>query len=148
MRRALAPILAALLGLAGSLGATFWLHRAALASLTRVLEARLRGAGETAALTLGRMPPDRARLAALAAANDLDGAYLLDRSLVVLADTAGPAGQRADLLRVDAARVERAFAGEASVAPTYALGELEVTTGYFPVRDGGGAVTAVLALEA
>lgn len=148
MRRALAPILAALLGLAGSLGATFSLHRAARASLAHVLEARLRGAGETAALTLGRTPPDRARLAALAAANDLDGAYLLDRSLVVLADTAGPAGQRADLLRVDAARVERAFAGEASVAPTYALGELEVTTGYFPVRDGAGAVTAVLALEA
>lgn len=148
MRRALAPILAALLGLAGSLGATFSLHRAARASLARALEARLRGAGETATLTLGQAPLDRAGLVALAAANDLDGAYLLDRALVVLADTAGPAGRRADLLRVDAARVERAFAGEASVGRTYALGELEVTTGYFPVRDGGGAVAAVLALEA
>lgn len=148
MRRALAPILAALLGLAGSLGATFSLHRAARASLVRALEARLRGAGETATLTLGRTPLDRARLAALVAANDLDGAYLLDRSLVVLADTAGPAGHRADLLRVDAARVERAFAGEVSVGRTFALGEVEVTTGYFPVRDGGGAVAEVLALEA
>jgi two-component system OmpR family sensor kinase len=148
MRRALVPILAALLGLAGSLGATVSLQRAARASLGRAFEARLRGAGETAALTLGRTRPDPVHLAALVAANDLDGAYLLDRSLVVLADTAGPAGARADLLRVDAARVERAFAGEASVAPSYALGELEVATGYFPVRSGDGTVAAVLALEA
>ncbi len=148
MRRALAPLLAGLLALAGSLGATVSLHRAARAALDRVLEERLRGAGETAALTLGDGPPRAARLAALMAANSLDGAYLLGRSLVVLADAAGPPGARADLLRVDAARIERAFAGEVTVAPAWALGEMEVAAGYFPVRGPDGEVKAVLALEA
>ena len=45
VRRALAPLLAGLLGLAGSLGATLYLHRAAARALERVLEERLAGRG-------------------------------------------------------------------------------------------------------
>ena len=52
MSRALAPMAAALLGLAGSLGATLAMYAAASAALDRVLEERLRGAGETAARLL------------------------------------------------------------------------------------------------
>src|SRR5262249_5457293 len=84
----------------------------------------------------------------LMSTHHLDGAYLLDRRLTVLADATGPAGDRADLLRVDPDRVALAFEGGSSVASTYALGEVVVATGYFPVRDGRGQVTQVLALEA
>jgi hypothetical protein len=45
----LVPVVAGLLGLAGSLGATVFLQRSAASALDRVLEERLRGAGETAA---------------------------------------------------------------------------------------------------
>ncbi len=148
MRRALAPLLAGLLALAGSLGATASLYRTARGALDRTLEERLRAAGETAALTLGDGPPPPGRLAALMAANGLDGAYLLDPSLEVVADASGPAGGRVDLLRVDSGRVGRAFAGEPSVAPAWALDEVQVTAGYFPVRGRQGEMQGVLVLEA
>lgn len=148
MTRALAPLVAGLLGLAGALAATLYLHRAATAAVDRVLEERLAGAGATAAELLGRAGDDPVVLRAAMAASELEGAYLVDRALVVLADATGPAGRRADLLRTDPARVERALAGEPSVAFAYAVGDVPVATGYFPVRDGAGAVRAVLALEA
>ncbi|HVE87910.1 MAG TPA: HAMP domain-containing sensor histidine kinase [Myxococcales bacterium] len=139
----------AALSLVGPLAAMFALWRGAQLSLERVLDARLRGAGESAALLLQeRAEATQATLPALMRTHHLDGAYLLDRRLTVLADATGPAGGRADLLRVDADRVAAAFSGEATVASTYALGEVVVATGYFPLREPSGQVSAVLALEA
>ncbi len=139
-----APLLLAALGLAGALAATLFLHRAAEGALDRVLDERLRAAGESAALLLGAPQPGSRRLKALMDANALDGAYLLDGQLVVLEDAAGGSGRKADLLRVDPERVRRALAGEQSVAPTWNIGELTVATGYFPLPGA----SAVLALEA
>jgi signal transduction histidine kinase len=147
MRRAFAPLFAGLLGLAGALGATLYLHRAAAGAVQRVLEERLRGAGETAAAMLDPSRPDADALAAAMRASRLEGAYLLSRELRVLADATGPAGGRVDLLRIDAARVQAAFDGSATVDFAYAVGDQPIATGYFPVRGRGG-VAAVLALEA
>lgn len=148
MPRAAAPIAAALLGLAGSLAATLALHHAASAALDRVLEERLRGAGETAALLLGDVDPAAARLRAIMDANRLEGAYVVSPALVILGDATGPSGDRADLLRVDAARVEAALRGEATVGRGYAVGDVQVETAYFPVPGKDGRPRAVLALEA
>ena len=147
MARAVAPVVAGLIGLAGSLAATHSLHRAAAAALDRVLEERLRGAGETAAELLGGAAPDPAALRATMDANGLEGASLLSPDLRVIADATGPGGGRADLLRVDGARVRRAFEGETTVAFGYAVGGVPVATGYFPVHGERGEVRAVLALE-
>jgi two-component system, OmpR family, sensor kinase len=147
-RRTYVPIAAALLGLAGSLVAMLALHRTASAALDRVLEERLRGAGETAAELLGGAVATPQRLRGVMAANHLDGAYVLSPRLEVLADATGPSGIRADLLRVDAGRVEEALRGRASVARGYDVGAVSVQTAYFPVRGTGGGVEAVLALEA
>jgi len=49
--RVLAPFLAAALGLAGSLAATLALHSSARGAVDRVLEERLRAAGESARRT-------------------------------------------------------------------------------------------------
>jgi signal transduction histidine kinase len=146
-RRALVPLAAAALLLAGSLGATLFLYRAASTALDRVLDERLRGAGESAAELLSGAQPSADRLAALMKANALEGAYLVDAELRVLADATGPAGRRVDLLRADPERVKRALAGQASVAASYSLGDAVVATGYFPVHERG-RVTSVLALEA
>jgi two-component system OmpR family sensor kinase len=148
MDRSLVPIAAAALGLAGSLAATFALHRAATSALDGVLEQRLRGAGETAAALLGGGEPTAPSLRAIMEANQLDGAYLVSPALEVLADATGPAPVRADLLRVDAQRVGQALRGAASVARAYDVGPLSVETAYFPVRAPDGAVVSVLALEA
>lgn len=147
-RLAAAPLLAGLLGLAGSLGATLHLHRRATEALEHSQQERLRGAGETAASFLGTVPPSRAELAAVMRANGLEGALLLSPSREILADATGPAGGQADLLRVDAGRAAVAAAGNPSVAFSYAVGDQPVATGYFPVRGAGGEVRAVLALEA
>jgi len=139
--RFLVPALAGLLGLAGSLLATFSLYRAASTAVDRVLEERLRGAGETAAGMLATDDLASADLHSVVVANGLEGAYLVSPSLLVLADASGHRGRRADLLRTDAARVERAARGEATVAFAFAIG-------YFPVRGPDGSLRAVLALEA
>ncbi len=146
--RVAAPALAALLGLAGSLGATLYLHRAAGDALDRVLEERLRGAGETAAGLLGRGEPDGPLLRSVMAANGLEGAFVVGPDLRILADATGGAGGRADLLRVDPLRVREAFAGRQSVAFGWQLGEVRIATACFPVRAADGSVRAVLALEA
>jgi signal transduction histidine kinase len=147
LARIAAPAIAALLGLAGSLGATLWLHRAAEGALDRVLEERLRGAGEAAAGLLGDAPADAAALRVVMSASGLEGAYVIGPGLTVLADATGPSGRLVDLLRIDAARVAEAFAGRPSIAFGWQLGDARIATGYFPVRGGGG-VRAVLALEA
>jgi signal transduction histidine kinase len=146
--RAMAPLVAAALGLAGALTATLSLHRAAINAVDRVLEERLTGAGESTASLLADAEPTAARLRAVMQANGLEDAYLLNRSLRVVAGANGPGGRRADLLRLDARRVNDAFAGAASVAPGYSFGTLTVLTGYFPIRRGDGGVGEVLVLEA
>lgn len=148
MSRALAPIAAALLGLAGSLAATVSLHRAAAAALDRTLEERLRGAGDTAVRLLGPGTPSAARLREVMEANRLEGAYVVSPALEVVADAGGAAGARVDLLRVDAARLERALRGEGSVGTGFDLGGLSVEAAYFPVRGPHGEVRAALVLEA
>jgi two-component system, OmpR family, sensor kinase len=145
--RGLFPLVAAVVGLCGSLAATLLLHQAASSALDRLLDERLRGAGESAALLMTGVAPSEEALRALMTANALDGAYAVDRSRTLLADASGAKG-RVDLLRVDPQRLERAFQGEASVAPTYSIGELTVASGYFPMRASGGEVRAVLGLEA
>ena len=142
------PLVAAAVGLAVALTATLSLHRSATGALDRVLEERLRGAGTVAAELLADVPPTPERLRAIMAANALEGVYVLSPELVVLADATGPAGARADLLRVDAERVARALRGEATVAFGYAVGDLPVASGYFPIAGAGGGPRAVLALEA
>ena len=137
------PLSLAALGLAGAVGATLFLHRAAQSALDSVLDERLRAAGESAAQLLGAPQPGSQRLRALMNANGLDGAYLLDAQLTVVEDAAGNAGRKADLLRIDPERVREALHGRVSVAPTWQIGELSVATGYFPTPGG-----QVLALEA
>jgi signal transduction histidine kinase len=145
--RALAPLAAALLGLAGALGVAIALHRSASSTLDRVLEERLRGAGETAARLLadGATP---AALRAILDANRLEGAYVVSPTLEVVADATGPGGVPLDVLRVDPARVQGALAGEAWVGQGFELGQVSVSAACFPVRGEGGAVTGVLVLEA
>lgn len=146
--RAPIPILAALLGLAGSLVAILALHRVASRALDGVLEERLRGAGETASELLAGASVTPARLRRIMELNQLDGAYVVSPGLELLADAAGGAGGPADLLRVDAARVDAALRGEPSIGRAYDVGEVSVETAYFPLRGAGGEVDAVLALEA
>lgn len=146
--RLLAPLAAALLGLAGSLGATFFLYRAAASALDRVLEERLVGAGETAAELLARGDATPELLRAIMSTNRLEGAYVLTPALDVAADASGAAPAAANLLRVDSSRAGRAFEGTRSVAFAFAMGDLRVATGYFPVRSPDGLIRSVLALEA
>ena len=147
-RRAFLPLVAALLGLAGSLGATLFLYRSAASALDRVLEERLHGAGETAAELLARDEPTPELLRAIMAANRLEGAYVLSRDLRVVADASGEVSAAPNLLRVDSSRAAQAFEGRPSIAFAFAMGDLWVATGYFPVRDPRGSISAVFALEA
>ena len=103
MRRALLPLLLAVLGLAGAGIATWSLHRAATATLQRATEERLRGAGTTAARTLEQpgFQPDAGWLRAVVEANGLEGAFLLDPRLHVVLEpsrvarcSGGPAASR------------------------------------------------------
>lgn len=146
--RALAPLTAAGIGLAGALAATLSLHRAAVVAVDHVLAERLTGAGQAAAALLAAGAPTPERLGEVMRANGLDGAYVLGPSLRVLGDAGGATGRRADLLRLDLTRVRAALRGEPSAAPGYRLGALTVMTGYFPIRGLDGAVTSALVLEA
>lgn len=146
MNRASVALVSGLLAFAGSLAATLQLHQGAAAALDRVLEERLRGAGDTAARLFAARIPAPAELKELMEANELEGAYVLDGALVVLADASGPAGARVDLLRVEPERVRAALEGRPSVALSYAVGDHPVATGYFPLARAGRG--AVLALEA
>ena len=138
MRRALVPFVAGLLGLAGTLAATLYLHRAADAALDRVLEERMLGAGETAAEMVGRSVPSTATLRAVMKANQLEGIFLLSPTLEVLADATGTPGGRADLLRVDRQRVARALAGDPSLGFSFAVGNVKVRPGTSPCETATG----------
>ena len=147
MRRALLPVLLALLGLAGAGLAMRSLHDAASLALQRATEERLRGAGTTAARTLEQpgFQPDAAWLRAVVEANGLEGAFLLDPKLRVVLDPAGPADRSVDLLRVDGGRVRRALAGEPSLSLGWTLGDARVASAYLPVhRNGAGEPVLVL----
>lgn len=146
--RALLPLAAGLLGLSGSLGATLFLHRAAMRAFDRVLEERLRGAGETAAELIVNTEPTSDQLRVIMKTNGLEGAYVLSPSFDVLMDATGPSGAQANLLRLDMPRAKRAMTGQASIDVAYALGELRIATGYFPIRSADGTIRSVLALEA
>jgi signal transduction histidine kinase len=146
--RAIAPLAAALLGLAGALAVTVSLHHAASGALDRVLEERLRGAGDTAARLLAGAPATPARLRAILEANRLEGVYVVAPGLEVLADASGAASGPLDVLRVDPARIEAALRGEATVGAGFELGRVSVSSACFPVRGPDGAVRAVLVLEA
>ena len=148
MRRALLPLVLAVVGLAGAGLATLRLHRAATTALQRATEERLHGAGTTAARTLEQpgFAPDPAWLRSVVDANGLEGALLLDSRLHVVADPSGAGDRPVDLLRVDAARVRRAFAGEPSLSLGWAVGDARVATAYLPVHRGD-TVDRVLVLE-
>ena len=148
MRRALLPLLLAVLGLAGAGAATLSLHRAASSTLQRATEERLRGAGTTAAFTLEQpaFQPDAGWLRDVVRANGLEGAFLLDPRFRVVLDAGSSGEHPVDLLRVDVARVRRALAGEPSVALGWAVGDARVASAYLPVRRGG-TVERVLVLE-
>ncbi len=140
------PLLTAALALAGALLATVFFYFEANRAVSTMLDQRLTGAGTAAALLIGTAP-DPERLRALMGAESLDGAFLVDRQLRVLADTNGPIGQSADLLRIDPERVAAAFAGSPSIGSSYEVERVAIRTGYFPVR-AEGAIIAVLGLEA
>jgi signal transduction histidine kinase len=144
------PLAAALVGLAGSLAITIALYLAAGSSLDRAVEERLKAAGESAALFLDD-PIRESRespLLPLLRANELDGAFLVDRALTIVQDATGAPGRKANLLRVDPERVEAAFDAKAAVTPSYEIGDIPVTTGYFPIGGSDGTVRVVLVLEA
>ncbi len=148
MRRALLPVVLAVLGLAGAGLATLSLHRAASSALQRATEERLRGAGATAARTLEQpgFQPDAGWLRSVVEANGLEGALLLDARLHVVLDPLGAADRPVDLLRIDAGRVRRALAGEPSLSLGWAIGEARVASAYLPVRRAG-TLDRVLVLE-
>ncbi|WP_309889755.1 hypothetical protein [Archangium sp.] len=81
--RALGPLGLATLGLVGALAATLALYRAGSAALEQSLDARLRGAGASAALLLGDTSARPEQLEALMRANALDGVYVVDGKLAV-----------------------------------------------------------------
>ena len=134
---------AAALSLAGGIAGTVMLARAANAAVQRVLDERLWGAGESAALLVGDGALSDAQLSALAHSNHLDGAWLLDDSLTVRASTDGSTGKPADLLRLDPAQVASALKGHPSVGAGARVGSTVLRTGYFHV----GASGQVLVLE-
>lgn len=146
MRRLPVWVAPAVLALCGGLSVTLTLHRTAVHALERVLEERLRGAGESAARLTAGAPLDAGRLMTLMQANQLEAAYLVDERLAVV-ESAGGAGATLALLRLDVARVRRALAGAPSVEFSYALGQVEVAAGYFP-REGPGGQRQALVLEA
>ena len=149
-RRAALPLAVAVVGLSGSLVVTLTLYALALNTLDRVLDERLRGAGESSAALLATpgLSPDRQLLADMMRANGLEGAYVVDGRLRIVADATGASGRRADLLRVDAGRVRAALAGRASVAPGYSIDSIHVLTGYFPIASPAGGSGRALVLEA
>jgi two-component system OmpR family sensor kinase len=147
-RLALWPVLVAAMGLAGSVASTQLLSAEAESTLARVLDERLRGAGEAATTLLARGTVDGDQLAALMKANALDGAWLVDERRRVLADASGEPGGRLDLLRVDVDRLQRAFDGETGIGVGWSPGDEPLATGYFPLHPEGNRFQSVLVLEA
>lgn len=149
MSRVLLPILTTLLALSGALGAALFMYRSAVGALEHEHEARLRTSGTAAAFALSRMDgQDQEVIQSIAREGGVDGAWVVDGALRIIAGTEGTPGARVDLLRVDARRVRAALQGEASVDHGFTLGELDVWTGYSTVRGQNGASRAVLVLEA
>ncbi|MGQ0506262.1 MAG: sensor histidine kinase [Myxococcaceae bacterium] len=143
----LLPLIAALLSLLGSLGATLTLHHSASTALERELDERLHGTGAAAAVFFARFTPTDADLRELMTQNNLDGAYVVSPDLRITADAGGDTGGKVDLLRVDLDRLQAALAGRGSVGLGYSVGDLLVGSAYFPIRSGD-MITGALGLEA
>jgi signal transduction histidine kinase len=146
--RVAVPLFAAALGLAGALAATLALHAAARDAVEHVIHERLEGAGESTASLLAAVAPTSEHLRDVMRANQLDGAYIVNADLRVVADATGASGRRADLLRLDVDRLKRALAGAGSIGPGYDMDGLTVLSGYFPVRGPAGTVDGALVLDA
>jgi signal transduction histidine kinase len=132
---ALAMVLAA-----ASAGAIVTVYRSARTSVTDLLTRRMEAAGLTAARLLDSGGAEDPALGDVAAANELDAAYVVDADLMVLADAHGHAGRRANLLRLDADRARAALGGKASVSWAYDVDGTSFLGGYFPLRTGGRAL--------
>lgn len=132
----LGPALVGLACLAAGAVATLSLYAGAASALDTVLTERL-AAVATTSVALSRGALDGAALAALAQANGLDEASVVTAALEVRADAKGGAGRRADLLRVDPARVRAALAGRPWAGPGYEVGALSVVVAYAPLGDSG-----------
>ena len=119
--------------------------RASLRTANLATEQRLRAIGLTAAQALSQGAP-ATMLPAVAQRNDLEAAYLLDRSL----RTAAESGPAISLLRLEPDRALRALRGEISIGAAYRLegDDGQVLAGYFPVPDAGGGPLRLLVLEA
>jgi two-component system OmpR family sensor kinase len=144
-RRASALLVMVALVLAGaSAAAIATIYRSARHAVDELQTRRLEAAGTTAARLLDVSNVRNDVLADVAAANQLDGAYVVDAQLMVIADAHGRAGRRANLLRLDADRTRRGLAGAASVAWAYDVEGASFLGGYFPLRVAGN----VLVLEA
>lgn len=148
-RRAATVVAATTVALAVGIGGlSAYLYRAASRSVDELLERRLEAVGATAARLLPGAPdPDRA-LRDLAAANELDGAYLFDESLTLIADAQGHAGRPANLLRLDPDRAHEALAGRPSVGWAFEMDNLRFLGGYFPLPRAGSGPRRALAVEA
>jgi signal transduction histidine kinase len=145
-RRAALLMALAMLWLGGGACVLGWrLYRAAERSIEELMVSRLQAVGTTAALWLPLAPDPNAALAALADANQLDDASLIDAQLRLVADARGRTGRRANLLRVDPDRAYAALAGHASIGWAFDLDGVRFFGGYFPVAGDG---TRALSIEA
>lgn len=138
-------VVVALLLAASGLGAIAVVHRSARAAVDDLLQRRLEAVGVTAARLLGVTHDSDSALAEIATANELDGAYVVDAELMILADAHGQRGRRANLLRLDADRARAALAGQASVGRAFDVEGATFLGGYFPLN---AAARQALVLEA
>jgi signal transduction histidine kinase len=148
MGRRTAVLLAttAVLLAAAAAGLASYLDRSARRAVAELLARRLEAVGTTAARLLASAPDLDRALADLVAANQLDGAYIVDEQYRVVADAQGHSGRRANLLRLDPDRAQKAAAGQASVGWAFDLAGSRFLGGYFRLRADGAA--RVLAVEA
>ncbi|MCA1665755.1 MAG: sensor histidine kinase, partial [Myxococcales bacterium] len=133
-RAAMLLVVVALLLAAAGLGAIAVVHRSARAAVDDLLQRRLEAVGATAARLLGVAHDGDAALADIAAANELDGAYVVDEQLMIVADAHRQRGRRANLLRLDADRAHAALAGQASVGRAFDVEGATFLGGYFPMK--------------
>ena len=143
-RRALAVFAAAAALLVALNALVYSMYRSEARAVAATLDDRLTALGATTARWLASDPGEApALLAALASANRLEDAYVIDGGLHVTAGVRTAAGAPLNLLRVDQDRLAAALGGRASVGDGYSIDNARVEVGYFPVAGG-----RVLALEA
>jgi signal transduction histidine kinase len=144
-RASMLLVIVVLLLAAAGFGAIGAVYRSARTAVGELLTRRLQAAGTTAARLLADAHDADAALADVATANQLDGAYVVDDRLLVVADAHGRVGRRANLLRLDVERLKSAHQGRASVAWGYDVEGASFLGGYFPLN---GTPARTLVLEA